>query len=266
MATPALPDLATIPGTPADLVQQARRIFQTQPEKAAALQLAGINKLLAQVAPGEDPEAAAKRLAKERNRWDIRAGYMSLLWYYQDSLDPGLFCIHDAEEREMHLSIAEDMLTDFDDDILPGIDINRQSPLPRAKLGRRHTPAPKEVFPMPPTPALPDLATLPGSPAELVQQARRIFQTQPEKAAALQLAGINKLLAQVAPGEHPKAAARRLAEERNRSGIRAGYGALLWYYEDSLDPGRFCIYDAEEREIHLSIAEDMLTDFDDDNG
>ena len=120
-----------------------------------------------------------------------------------------------------------------------------------------------EVFPMT---ATPDLATIPGSPAELVQQARQILKTQPEKAAALQLAGINKLLAQVAPGEHPETAAKRLAKERNRDGIEAGYVALLWYYEDSLDPGQFCVHDAEDREIHMSIAEDMLTDFDDDNG
>ena len=121
MTTPALPDPATIPGSPAELVRQARRILKTQPERAAALQLAGINKLLAQVAPGEPPEAAAKRLAKERNRWGIRAGYMSLLWYYGDSLDPGRFGIYDAEDREIHMRIAESMLTDFDDDIYPAL-------------------------------------------------------------------------------------------------------------------------------------------------
>ena len=115
------------------------------------------------------------------------------------------------------------------------------------------------------TPPLPDLAAFPGAPAELVQQARQILETQPEKAAAVQLAGINKLLAQVAPGEHPETAAKRIAKERNLSGIRAGYVALLWYYEDSLDPDRFCIYDAEEREIHMRIAESLLTDFDDDD-
>ena len=114
------------------------------------------------------------------------------------------------------------------------------------------------------TPALPDLAAYPGAPAELVRQARQLLATQPEKAAALQLAGVNKLLARVAPGEPPEAAAKRIAKERNISGIRAGYVALLWYYEDSLDPDRFCIYDAEEREIHMRIAESLLTDFDDD--
>ena len=85
----------------------------------------------------------------------------------------------------------------------------------------------------------------------------RSSKTQPEKAAAVQLAGINKLLDQVAPGEHPETVAKRIAKERNLSGIRAGYVALLWYYEDSLDPDRFCIYDAEEREIHMRIAESL---------
>lgn len=113
--TPALPDLAAYPGAPAELVRQARQLLTTQPEKAAALQLAGINKLLARVAPGEPPEAAAKRIAKERNLWGIRAGYMSLLWYYEDSLDQTQFSMHDAEDREIHMSIAEDMLADFDD-------------------------------------------------------------------------------------------------------------------------------------------------------
>ena len=113
--TPVLPDLAAYPGAPAELVQQARQILETQPEKAAAVQLAGINKLLAQVAPGEHPETAAKRLAKERNLWSIRAGYMSLLWYYEDSLDQAQFSMHDAEDREIHTSIAEGMLVDFDD-------------------------------------------------------------------------------------------------------------------------------------------------------
>ncbi len=75
--------------------------------------LAAVNKTLAEIAPGEDPAAAIKRLASKWNRWGIEAGYESLLYYYEDSLDPIRFSFWQAPgwEWETHFwEVADDLV------------------------------------------------------------------------------------------------------------------------------------------------------------
>ena len=83
MAALALENYA---GSPDELLEQARQVAKT-PESAELL-LAAVNKRLAEVAPGEEPVAAAKRLTAERDDWAIEAGHRYLNEYYEDSLDP----------------------------------------------------------------------------------------------------------------------------------------------------------------------------------
>ena len=49
--------------------------------------LAAVNRRLSEIVPGEEPYAAAKRLATEWNERAIEAGYRYLNEYYEDSLD-----------------------------------------------------------------------------------------------------------------------------------------------------------------------------------
>ncbi len=96
-------------GTPDELFERARKAIYT-PE-SAALMLAAVNKLLAEIAPGEEPYAAAKRLTAEWDDWAIKAGYRHLNDYYEDSLDPKKFAVsyEDIDHEEL-IGVGEDML------------------------------------------------------------------------------------------------------------------------------------------------------------
>ncbi len=96
-------------GSPGELLEQAREISKT-PESAAML-LAAVNKRLAEIAPGEEPVAAANRLSVERDDWAIKSAYRHLDLYYEDSCNPELFSVsyEDIDHEEL-IGVAEDML------------------------------------------------------------------------------------------------------------------------------------------------------------
>ncbi len=96
-----------------------------------------------------------------------------------------------------------------------------------------------------------------GAPDELLERARKAAKT-PES-AALMLAAVNKRLAEIAPGEEPFAAAKRLAAEWDNSNIEAGYDLLLWYYKDSLNPPRFGVnYEDVDHEEYMGVGETVM--------
>ena len=96
-------------GTPDELLERARQAFKT-PE-SAALMLAAVNTRLAELAPGEEPYAAAKRLRVEWDDWAIESAYRHLNDYYQDSLDPPHFDVSYEEiDHEELVGVAEDIL------------------------------------------------------------------------------------------------------------------------------------------------------------
>ena len=101
-------------GTPEELLQRAQQI--TEPRvidfsEVPALLLAAVNKSLAEIAPNEDPRAAAKRLTAEWDNWAIESGYEQLTWYYEDSLNPKKFkANYDPIDHEEQVWLAEGML------------------------------------------------------------------------------------------------------------------------------------------------------------
>ena len=107
MASPLIKD-ATVSAS--ELLDGARKYLKVDPEATAALQLAAVSKALADIAPGEEPGAAAERLSVKLNRPALKGGYLALLWYYEDSLDPRKFCVHKEIDREDHFGVAEDIL------------------------------------------------------------------------------------------------------------------------------------------------------------
>ena len=96
-------------GAPDELLERSRKAAKT-PE-SAALMLAAVNKRLAEIAPGEEPFAAAKRLTAERDDWAIEAGYRFLNEYYENSLNAKGFAVsyEDIDHEEL-MGVAEDML------------------------------------------------------------------------------------------------------------------------------------------------------------
>ena len=94
-----------------ELLEEAKWAFDS---KAPAFLLAAVNKVLAEVAPNEEPRSAAKRLAVAWHRWGIEAGYDSLLFYYQDSLDPDRFSFWEEDVewdwKNHYLEVAFDMV------------------------------------------------------------------------------------------------------------------------------------------------------------
>ena len=101
-------------GAPDELLEQARKVART-PE-SAALMLAAVNRRLAELAPGEEPFAAAKRLTVERDSWAIESGYKLLMWYYDKSLSPEEFKASFEEiDREEYVWLAEGLLDGLKD-------------------------------------------------------------------------------------------------------------------------------------------------------
>ena len=93
-------------GAPYELLERARKVAKT-PE-SAALMLAAVNRRLAELAPGEEPFAAAKRLTAEWDDWAIEAGYRHLNRYYEDSLDPKHFAVsYEDIDHVEHIDLAE---------------------------------------------------------------------------------------------------------------------------------------------------------------
>ena len=103
-------------GTPDELLEQARQVANT-PE-SAALMLAAVNRRLAEIVPGEEPYAAAKRLTAEWDDWAIEAGYRHLNWYYEDSLDLKNFSVsYEAIDHDELMAVGETMLRILSDGI-----------------------------------------------------------------------------------------------------------------------------------------------------
>ena len=96
-------------GAPDELFERARKAIYT-PE-SAALMLAAVNKLLAEIAPGEEPYAAAKRLTVEWDDWAIQSAYRHLNDYYEESLDPKNFAVsYEGIDHEELISVGRTML------------------------------------------------------------------------------------------------------------------------------------------------------------
>ena len=104
------PLLENATATASELLDGARKHLKVDPQATAALQLAAVDKALADIAPGEEPGAAAERLSVKWNRPALKGGYLALLWYYEDSLVPGKFCVHKEIDQEDHFGVAEDVL------------------------------------------------------------------------------------------------------------------------------------------------------------
>ncbi len=99
-------------GTPDELLEKARQVAKT-PE-SAALMLAAVNRRLAEIVPGEEPYAAAKRLTAERDDLAIEAAYRHLNWYYEDSLDTKNFSVsYEDIDHEEFIGLAEEMLREL---------------------------------------------------------------------------------------------------------------------------------------------------------
>ncbi len=93
-------------GTPDELLEKARQVAK-MPE-CAALLLAAVNKRLAEIVPGEEPYAAAKRLTAERDDWAIEAGYRYLNEYYENSLNAKGFAVsYEDIDHEEFMGLAE---------------------------------------------------------------------------------------------------------------------------------------------------------------
>ena len=110
MTAPAIDDYT---GTPEELLQRARQIVEPQIIdfcEVPALLLAAVNKRLAEIAPGEEPRAAAKRLSVKWNEWHIEGSYELLTWYYEDSLNPKNFIVsYERIDHEDYMGVALDM-------------------------------------------------------------------------------------------------------------------------------------------------------------
>ena len=101
---------------------------------------------------------------------------------------------------------------------------------------------------------------------ELLAQARQAHQTDPAKAPPLLLKAVNKAVLAVAPNSDPWATMQRLTREHDDWAFEAGYQALLYYDEDSRDESHFCVYEADDWDGFLSIAEGLVIKLAEKNG
>lgn len=94
-----------------ELMALARTALKTSPSESPSFLLAAVDKTIAEIAPGEEPGAAAHRLSREWDNWAIEAGYKALKFYYEDSLDPAQFCNHEEPDREDFVGVACDLVS-----------------------------------------------------------------------------------------------------------------------------------------------------------
>ena len=112
-----------------------------------------------------------------------------------------------------------------------------------------------------------------GTPEELLQRAqqatnraRRVTNEECSKVPALLLNAVNKRLAELAPGEEPRAAAKRLAVEWEREAIESTYDFLIEYYETSKRSSKqLPAYELIDHEEFVWFAEGLLTKLKDVN-
>ena len=93
---------------------------------------------------------------------------------------------------------------------------------------------------------------------DLLAQARQAHQTNPAKAPPLLLKAVNKAALAVAPNADPWETMQCLTQENDDWAFEAGYQALQFYDEDSRSEAQFCVYDADDRDGFLSIAEGLV--------
>ena len=112
-----------------------------------------------------------------------------------------------------------------------------------------------------------------GTPDELLEQARqaterarRVTYEECSKVPALLLTAVNKRLAELAPGEEPRAAAKRLTIEWERESIESTYDFLTEYYEKSRRSSeQLPIYELIDHEEFVWFAEGLLKELGDGN-
>ena len=93
---------------------------------------------------------------------------------------------------------------------------------------------------------------------DLLAQARQAHETNPVKAPPLLLKAVNKAVLAVIPNSDPWETMQLLTREHDDWVYEAGYQALQFYDEDSRSEAKFCVYDADERDGFLSIAEGLV--------
>lgn len=101
---------------------------------------------------------------------------------------------------------------------------------------------------------------------ELLAQARQVQQTNPAKAPPLLLKAVNKAVLTVAPNCDPWETVQRMTQDNDDWAFEAGYQALVYYDEDSRDETKFCVYDADDQDGFLSIAEGLVIKLAEKNG
>ena len=120
MSALAIDDYASTPNELLERAQQAmkrtRRIVDEECSKVPALLMSAVNKRLAELAPGEEPHAAVKRLAVEWDQPDIKSTYQFLMEYYEKSLCPSKFGpAYELIDHEEFVWFAEGLLTELKD-------------------------------------------------------------------------------------------------------------------------------------------------------
>ena len=101
---------------------------------------------------------------------------------------------------------------------------------------------------------------------ELLAQARQSHQTNPAQAPPLLLKAVNKAILAVAPNTDPQETVQQLTQENDDWSFEAGYQALLYYDQDSRSEARFSVYEADDWDGFLSIAEGLVIKLAEKNG
>ena len=110
-------------GTPEELLKQAqqatkraRRVTDAECSKVPALLLAAVNKRLAEIAPDQEPYLAVKRLATEREGWDVESTYQFLTEYCEKSMRSSkVGPAYELIDHEEFVWIAEGLLTELNE-------------------------------------------------------------------------------------------------------------------------------------------------------
>lgn len=106
--------------TPDKLLKQAQQVVEAEVKMASEstktlppLLISIANRAIQEVAPGEEPEQAAVRLATEWDNRHIKAAYTAILWYYENSLksSPSPYSSYDdLMTRLSMVDVTEDLL------------------------------------------------------------------------------------------------------------------------------------------------------------
>ncbi len=106
--------------TPDEMLKRAQKEVEAEVKMASEstktlppLLMSIANRAIQEVAPGEEPEQAAVRLATEWNNRHIKAAYTAILWYYENSLksSPSPYSSYDdLMTRLSMVDVTEDLL------------------------------------------------------------------------------------------------------------------------------------------------------------